>query len=114
MDKEVPPGALAFSVTHRQWASLSLNQEIEVSFFDPSSEGPDYFFASLNLELDFFTKGRKAEEMYDSVELSETIHKSFDDIILTKGQVSDYKNKNKHNKKQQKTTKNNTLNTIKQ
>lgn len=53
-DKDLPPNSVGFSVVHRKWIKLSLDQEIAVRpyQFDASSD----IVASVTFETDFFSK----------------------------------------------------------
>ncbi|CAG0892184.1 unnamed protein product [Darwinula stevensoni] len=49
------PGTMGFSLPQRKWASLSINQEVEVR---PFSVGKDQYLSNVVLEIDFFQKKR--------------------------------------------------------
>lgn len=53
---EIPPGTVGFSLPQRKWATLSLNQEIEVRpyHFDPTSNTE--CLCNIVLEADFLQK----------------------------------------------------------
>ena len=67
---QVPQGTLGCSGMLRQWALLSLNEEVDVVFFEPSTEGSQYFLQKLSLEVDVVSKGRVVTETFDSQEMA--------------------------------------------
>lgn len=52
----VAQGEIGTSVFHRKYASLSLNQEVQLKIYDPSSE--NLYLASINAQVYSFYKGR--------------------------------------------------------
>ena len=67
---QIPQGTLGCSGMLRQWALLSLNEEVDVVFFEPSTEGSQYFLQKLSLEVDVVSKGRTITETFDSQEMA--------------------------------------------
>lgn len=46
-----PSGQIGSSMLQRRWAYLSLNQEVDVEPFDPSTDGDNYVMGTLRLEV---------------------------------------------------------------
>ena len=64
-----PPGHLSLSDPQRSWASISLQDVVNVRRYDPFSEGGNRYLASVNLEVSF--AGRKTtSEQLDQDELA--------------------------------------------
>jgi len=80
---QVPQGTLACSGLMRQWASLSLNDEVDVVVFDPSSEGSQYFLQKMTLEIDMITKGKRATDPFDSQEMTAVFAKVLTRVLLS-------------------------------
>jgi hypothetical protein len=60
-DTKVPKGSIGFNLPQRKWATLSLNQDIDVrhQYFDPKS--PNEFLSGVSLEVDFLQKKQYAQ-----------------------------------------------------
>jgi len=83
-DSKVPPGTVAFSLPQRKWATLSLNQEIEVSPYQFSPE--KHYLTSLVLEVDFFNKKNATTDAFDSDAMAKEFSMQFPKQAFTVGQ----------------------------
>merc|ERR1712008_570117 len=75
---------IGFSAPQRKWATITLNQELEVVpyQFDPSSDS----FASIVLEADFLQKKNTTTEPYDSDKMAAEFLMQSPQLALTRGQ----------------------------
>ncbi|XP_064550022.1 vesicle-fusing ATPase 2 [Drosophila montana] len=82
---DLPRGHVGFSLVHRKWASLSINQEIDVRpyRFDASSD----IVTSVSFETDFLQKKINTQEPYDSDEMAKEFIMKFAGMALTVGQT---------------------------
>lgn len=82
---EVPRGAIGFSLVQRKWATLSINQDIEVRpfKFDASSD----VICSVVLETDFLQKKTITQEPYDTDQMAKEFLLQFSGLALTVGQT---------------------------
>ncbi|KAJ8668062.1 hypothetical protein QAD02_009725 [Eretmocerus hayati] len=87
---QIERGQIGFSLPQRKWATLSLNQEIEVKpfFFDPSS--PSSFLSSITLEADFLQKKTITQEPYDTELMAKDFIMQFAGQAFTKDQQLAY------------------------
>lgn len=53
---EVPQRCVGFSLLQRKWATLSINQDIEVKAFRFEGSGNEHVVCSVQLEVDFLQK----------------------------------------------------------
>lgn len=78
--------AIGFSMPQRKWASLSINQEIDIKpyRFNPSS--PSECLCSVTLEVDFVKKNVQTQEPFDSDVMAKEFLMQFSGLALTAGQ----------------------------
>lgn len=83
---EVPRGTLGFSLPQRKWATLSLNQDIEVKpyHFDPTSSSE--CLCTIVLEADFLQKKTTTLEPYDTDHMAKEFLMQFSGQAFTVGQ----------------------------
>lgn len=67
---EVPPGTIGFSLPQRKWASLSLNQEINVRPYYFNSTSSLECLCTVVLEVDFLQKKSATTEPYDTDQMA--------------------------------------------
>ena len=82
-DENVSPGTLAFSLPQRKWATLSLNQEIDVT---PYQFSPDkHYLSSIVLEVDFFNKKNTSTDPFNSDDMAKEFSMQFCKQVLLGG-----------------------------
>ncbi|CAK9797526.1 Vesicle-fusing ATPase 1 [Anthophora plagiata] len=83
---EVPRGTVGFSLPQRKWATLSLNQEIEVQpyHFNPTSSTE--CLCTIVLEADFLQKKSISLEAYNTDEMAKDFLLQFSGQAFTVGQ----------------------------
>ncbi|KAF7987816.1 hypothetical protein HCN44_003679 [Aphidius gifuensis] len=84
--QEVRSGTAGFSLPQRKWASLSLNQDIDVRpyYFDPTSSSE--FLCTIVLEADFLQKTKTSLEPYDTEQMAKDFLLQFSGQAFTVGQ----------------------------
>ena len=86
-DENVSPGTLAFSLPQRKWATLSLNQEIDVT---PYQFSPDkHYLSSIVLEVDFFNKKNTSTDPFNSDDMAKEFSMQFCKQVLLRGETFD-------------------------
>ncbi|XP_012226427.1 vesicle-fusing ATPase 1-like [Linepithema humile] len=92
---EVPPGTVGFSLPQRKWATLSLNQEIEVRpyHFDPTSNTE--CLCTIVVEADFLQKKTVTLEPYNTDEMAREFLLQFSGQAFTVGQQLAFQFKDK-------------------
>ncbi|KAM7346865.1 comatose [Cochliomyia hominivorax] len=82
---EVPRGHVGFSLVQRKWATLSINQEIDIRpyRFDGSSD----IITLVSFETDFLQKKTTSQEPYDSDLMAKEFLMQFAGMALTVGQT---------------------------
>ena len=86
-DENVSPGTLAFSLPQRKWATLSLNQEIDVT---PYQFSPDkHYLSSIVLEVDFFNKKNTSTDPFNSDDMAKEFSMQFCKQVLLGGETFD-------------------------
>ncbi|KAH8311535.1 hypothetical protein KR044_006781 [Drosophila immigrans] len=82
---DLPRGHVGFSLVQRKWATLSINQEIDVRpyRFDASSD----IITLVSFETDFLQKKTITQEPYDSDEMAKEFIMQFSGMALTVGQT---------------------------
>nr|XP_036674446.1 vesicle-fusing ATPase 2-like isoform X1 [Drosophila suzukii] len=90
---ELPPGHVGFSLVQRKWATLSINQEIDVRpyRFDASAD----LITLVSFETDFLQKKTTTQEPYDSDEMAKEFLMQFAGLPLTVGQTLVFQFKDK-------------------
>ncbi|XP_015609020.1 vesicle-fusing ATPase 1 [Cephus cinctus] len=83
---DVARGTVGFSLPQRKWATLSLNQDIEVRpyHFDPTSGSE--FLCTIVLEADFLQKRSTTLEPYDTEKMAKDFLLQFSGQAFTVGQ----------------------------
>ncbi|KAL6261044.1 hypothetical protein P5V15_008570 [Pogonomyrmex californicus] len=92
---EIPRGTVGFSLPQRKWATLSLNQEIEVRpyHFDPTSNTE--CLCNIVLEADFLQKKTVTLEPYNTDEMAKDFLLQFSGQAFTVGQQLAFQFKDK-------------------
>ncbi|XP_024868093.1 vesicle-fusing ATPase 1-like [Temnothorax curvispinosus] len=92
---EIPRGTVGFSLPQRKWATLSLNQEIEVRpyHFDPTSNTE--CLCNIVLEADFLQKKFVTLEPYNTDEMAKDFLLQFSGQAFTVGQQLAFQFKDK-------------------
>ncbi|KAJ9053344.1 transport between ER and Golgi ATPase protein [Entomophthora muscae] len=67
----VKPGEIGTTKIHREWARLSLSQEVYIAPFDLNSQGSDIYLGGLDLEIQTFRKAQEVRQELDVDQLSE-------------------------------------------
>ncbi|KAI8127984.1 vesicle-fusing ATPase 1 [Lucilia cuprina] len=82
---EVPRGHVGFSLVQRKWATLSINQEIDIRpyRFDGNSD----IITLVSFETDFLQKKTTSQEPYDSDLMAKEFLMQFAGMALTVGQT---------------------------
>ncbi|ALC46809.1 comt, partial [Drosophila busckii] len=82
---DLPRGHVGFSLVQRKWATLSINQEIDVRpyRFDASAD----IITLVSFETDFLQKKTITQEAYDSDEMAKEFLMQFAGMALTVGQT---------------------------
>ncbi|XP_068153083.1 vesicle-fusing ATPase 2 [Drosophila tropicalis] len=90
---DLPRGHVGFSLVQRKWATLSINQEIDVRpyRFDVNSD----IITSVSFETDFLQKKTTTQEPYDSDEMAKEFIMQFAGMALTVGQTLVFQFKDK-------------------
>ncbi|EDX13021.1 GD20473 [Drosophila simulans] len=90
---ELPLGHVGFSLVQRKWATLSINQEIDVRpyRFDASAD----IITLVSFETDFLQKKTTTQEPYDSDEMAKEFLMQFAGMPLTVGQTLVFQFKDK-------------------
>jgi len=82
-DGKVSPGTVAFSLPQRKWATLSLNQDIDVSPYQFSPE--KHYMSSIVLEVDFFNKKNTTTDPFDTDQMAKEFSMQFPNQAFTVG-----------------------------
>ncbi|KAJ8870680.1 hypothetical protein PR048_029704 [Dryococelus australis] len=84
---DVPRGTVAFSLMQRKWATLSINQDIEVKpyHFDPTSSSE--CLCNMVLDVDFLQKKTTALDPYDTDFMAKEFLFQFSGQAFTVGQL---------------------------
>ncbi|MCJ1390373.1 transport between ER and Golgi ATPase protein [Xylographa bjoerkii] len=87
-----PQGQLSLSDPQRTWASISLQDVVNVRLYDPFQEGGHRYLGSIDAEVGF--AGRKTTEApFDQDELASIFIKNYENQLFAPGQrlIMDYK-----------------------
>lgn len=84
-DPSMLPGQVGFSLVQRRWAAVDVNQEIEVGVFRPPDQNRQ-FISNMVLEIDFYSKKKVTQEMYNSDEMAKEFLMQFANQVFTAGQ----------------------------
>ncbi|XP_073833104.1 comatose [Musca autumnalis] len=82
---EVPRGHIGFSLVQRKWATLSINQDIEVRPY--RFDGHSDVITLVSFETDFLQKKTTSQEPYDSDLMAKDFLMQFGGMALTVGQT---------------------------
>jgi len=82
-DGKVSQGTVAFSLPQRKWATLSLNQDIDVSPYQFSPE--KHYMSSIVLEVDFFNKKNTTTDPFDTDQMAREFSMQFPNQAFTVG-----------------------------
>lgn len=83
---EVPRGHVGFSLPQRKWATLSINQDIEVVPYKFHQTSRPDCLSQMVLEVDFFQKKTQSAEAYDSDLMGKEFLRQFANKPFTEGQ----------------------------
>lgn len=83
---DVPRMAIGFSMPQRKWASLSINQDIEIKQYRFNPSSPSECLCNVTLEVDFVKKNVQTQEPYDSDAMAKEFLMNFSGLALTAGQ----------------------------
>ena len=83
-DPKIPRGCIAFGKNNRQWAVLSIGQEISVEAYRFDLE--KHCVATLTVEVDFYQKKNSSTEEYNSDKMTADFCAQFANISVTDGQ----------------------------
>ncbi|KAF4521414.1 hypothetical protein B566_EDAN010571 [Ephemera danica] len=83
---KVNRGTIGFNLPQRKWATISLNQDLDVRpfYFDPKS--PSEFLSNVVLEADFLQKKQITQTPFDSDQMAKEFVLQFAGLALTAGQ----------------------------
>lgn len=85
---EVPPGSISFTMLHRKWASLAINQDIQCKLYKFDSS---QYLSSIVLEADFIKKNSTTQEAYDTDRMASVFSAEFANHAFTVGQLYAFK-----------------------
>ncbi|KAK7863817.1 hypothetical protein R5R35_003307 [Gryllus longicercus] len=83
---EVPENSVGFSLPQRKWATLSLNQDIEVKPYDFDPMSSTECLCSMTLEADFLQKKTTTLDPYDTDQMAKEFLMQFSGQAFTVGQ----------------------------
>ncbi|WBW73969.1 secretory pathway ATPase Sec18 [Schizosaccharomyces osmophilus] len=91
-----PQGCLGASQPHREWASWSLNQQVNVASYDPYGPNGAPYLSAAELEVEFQNRNRTTNEALDGEEMSQLFANSYQNQVFAPGQkiVFDFKSFN--------------------
>lgn len=87
-EPQVQPNDLGTTKIHREWAQLSLHQEVAVTPFNPQASGAEIYLGGIDLEIQTFRKAQEVRQELDVDQLAEIFIKNFKDQIFAQGQVT--------------------------
>ena len=82
-NEQMLAGYVGFSLPQRKWASVDVNQDIEVSLHRPD---PSKLVSSLVLAIDFFNKKKITQDNYDTDQMAKEFLQQFPQQCFTVGQ----------------------------
>ncbi|KAJ3211728.1 transport between ER and Golgi ATPase protein [Entophlyctis luteolus] len=88
---DMPSGQIGVSNVQRQWAMLSLNQDVHVAVYDPFSDFNCYL-SKVDLQISYIRKGVASDETFDGGDITKALIQSFSGLMLSVGQkiIFDY------------------------
>lgn len=86
-EAQIRSGEIGTTKIHREWAYLSLQQEVDVQPFDPLSRGKNVYLGGLDLEIQPFRKATEVRQELDVDQLSQNFIQNFKNQIFTQGQL---------------------------
>ncbi|PWN41506.1 AAA-domain-containing protein [Ceraceosorus guamensis] len=85
---QVQSGTLGTALLQRQWAGLSAQGHVvRAEPYDPYSQGPAVYLASLDVEVGFLRKGTEIAEVFDADEMQRNWVRAFEHHIFSIGQL---------------------------
>ena len=86
---QIQPGTIGLSDFQRRWAGIGLGPSsvIEVTQYDPFSQGAQGYLGGMDVELSFQSKNKRTEKPYDQEELQAIVNANFANQILAPGQI---------------------------
>lgn len=82
----MPRYSIGFSMPQRKWASLSINQEIEIRQYRFNPSSPSECLCNVTLEVDFVKKNVQTQESFDTDVMAKEFLMQFSGLALTAGQ----------------------------
>ncbi|XP_055683523.1 vesicle-fusing ATPase 1-like [Lutzomyia longipalpis] len=83
---DIPPNCVGFSLVQRKWATLSINQDIDVKPFNFDARKNAECIVNVVLEVDFVQKKVTTTEPYDTDQMAKDFIMQFAGLALTVGQ----------------------------
>ena len=82
-NEQMLAGYVGFSMPQRKWASVDVNQEIEVSVHRPD---PSKLVSSVVIAIDFYNKKKITQDNYDTDQMAREFVQQFPNQCFTVGQ----------------------------
>lgn len=83
---EMPPSSIGFSMPQRMWASLAIDQEIDIKPYIFDTTQPSANMRGITLEVDFLDKSVQTTMEFDAAIMGREFIKQFSSIAVTVGQ----------------------------
>jgi len=84
----IQPGTIGTALLQRQWAGLSAEgQYVSATPFDPRTLGSGMLLGSVDLELDFLSRGNAISEVFSADEMQGIFTRVFENHVLSVGQI---------------------------
>lgn len=83
---EIPRTCIGFSLLQRKWATLSINQDLDVKPFRFEEMRTSEVISSITIEVDFLQKKTTTQEPYDSDMMAKEFLMQFAGLAVTVGQ----------------------------
>lgn len=82
---QIQPGTLGLSDFQRRWAGIGLGPStmLEVTQYDPFSQGSQGYLGGMDMELAFQNKNKRTEKPYDQEELQQLVIANFGSQVRT-------------------------------
>ncbi|KAI1117585.1 P-loop containing nucleoside triphosphate hydrolase protein [Nemania sp. NC0429] len=81
-----PRGCISLSDPQRTWCGITVTDRFTGELFDPFSAGGKVYIGSVNLEIGFASKTKRADTPYDEDELANIFVQTCQNQVLTPGQ----------------------------
>ena len=85
-------GYVGFSLPQRKWTSVDVNQDLEISIFEPHPAKS--FISSMVVDIDFFNKKKVTQDNYDTDMMAKEFLNQFPNQVFTLGQPVVFQFKN--------------------